>query len=293
MKKPTLSYLFGILCLLLPIVSLSAESTTSANVENVADTPTNVAHLESLFSRMEESTSGEYRKFLSDSIKVVLYDELIKEGSFDTEFPNMPILRCVTASDDKIRLFTWNVEMENGTNGYVCFMQTSDGYLKYFDKVDRPSKPRPQDRIRNRWYGCVYTGIIPQEVKEKTGKRTVYLLFGWACNSVETRYNIVDVIGIDERNRIEFGYDLFKVKNEKKLLRLIFTHDRDSRMVMEYQPQKKRIVMDHLVPIDKKYRNKKKQAMGPDHQTYDALKRSGNKWKLVEDVRVKRLETSE
>lgn len=285
--------LFAVLSFVLPQSSYGQNQNTTETEESaepVLSTSANLSQLTKLFKQMYRVDSDNWRRMYSDTIKIVLYNELMKENSFRTNI-RIPNLNVVKSDDRLVKVYTWKVPHNDGTGGYVCFIQTKDGGLQYYDMTIDPYTPKTKDRFKNRWYGCTYDRVVAFKLKEKHGhkkvKKTVYVLGGEACNNTDTQYKVVDVLTIDDRGRMEFGYPIFKVKGEKKLQRrVIVKYDAkhtDKEMKMRWDNKKHRFIFNHVEPNGKIYNNKE-EAMSPAKKEYDCVQKSGKIWKLKTDV---------
>ncbi|MFW5754904.1 MAG: hypothetical protein ACOCV9_08875, partial [Marinilabiliaceae bacterium] len=81
-----------------------------------------------------------------------------------------------------------------------------------------------------------------------------------------------------------FGAPVFDYQGQRRQ-RLIFEYSNQANMMLRYDDQNERIVMDHLAPRSPRYEGDRSY-YGPDF-SYDALKFEGGKWVLIEDVDVR------
>lgn len=206
------------------------------------------------------------------------------------------ITRAISA-DNKLRVFTWNVPLDDGSNKYFGLVQISDinNYLIPLRSVLPESEISASDKIDiSNWYGALYYKIIIQKAKN----RTLYTLLGWdGYNSVSNR-KIIDILSFDEMGNLYFGLPLFKTADGIKS-RIVFEYAEKANMLLRYDYQairiqtKKRIrkentwmiAMDRLIPADPSLTGIYKYYV-PAGDVYDGFIFKDGYWVLAEDVEV-------
>jgi len=168
----------------------------------------------------------------------------------------------VASDNSKLRIFTWNVPVSNGTNKYFGFIQLTNDSIKVIplrssgsDPVDFESKQlTPQT-----WYGALYYKLIEVNI----GGQTAYTLLGWDGYSTTSNRKLIDVLEIDKAGNIFFGMPVFKtetgiksrvVKEYAEKANMLLRYDYQAIMVKKRNKIKKEetwlIIMDRLVPMD-------------------------------------------
>lgn len=233
---------------------------------------------------------GNLRKAEGDQAKVTankLFKEKIAEVIQHKEaliypFAKMETVGIIDSPDKQMRIINWNVEKDDYSHTYNCFVLHFDKRKKkYFttELIDNsfgmPSHPTEIISSTN-WYGALYYKIIPV----KKGSKTLYTVLGWDHNSTMSQVKLIDVIYFTGKT-LKLGSPIFKEgKTTKK--RVFFEHSKKTSMSLKYESDRDRIIFDHLSPESpsmKKFRS----FYVPD-MSYDAYVLEANKWILVEDV---------
>lgn len=203
----------------------------------------------------------------------------------------------VSSADSKIRLFTWNVPLQNGTNKYFGFLQISQDSTMLFPLIsnDKSIKNLETSQLSvHMWYGAIYYKIIDVKV----GEQTAYTLLGWDGYTQKSNRKMIDILTMDKSRNIAFGMPVFKTVNGIKY-RIIKEYAEKSNMLLRYDYQsiitKKKnrlskerawiIVMDRLVPMDPALKGMPEfNVVSGD--SYDGYVFKNGYWVLVEDVEV-------
>lgn len=203
----------------------------------------------------------------------------------------------VSSADSKIRLFTWNVPLQNGTNKYFGFLQINQDSTMLFPLVsnDKSIKNLETSQLSvQMWYGAIYYKIIDVKV----GEQTAYTLLGWDGYTQKSNRKMIDILTMDKSRNIAFGMPVFKTENGIKY-RIIKEYAEKSNMLLRYDYQsiitKKKnrlskerawiIVMDRLVPMDPALKGMPEfNVVSGD--SYDGYVFKNGYWVLVEDVEV-------
>lgn len=230
------------------------------------------------------------RKAEGDQAKVTankLFKEKIAEVTQQKEALNFPFSKMETVGiidspDKQLRIINWNVEKDDFSHTYNCFVLHFDKRKKkYFatELIDNsfgmPFHPSEIINATN-WYGALYYKIIPV----KKGSKTLYTVLGWDHNSSMSQVKLIDVIYFTGKT-LKLGAPIFKEgKITKK--RVFFEHSKKTSMSLKYESDRERIIFDHLSPESpsmKKFRS----FYVPD-MSYDAYILEDGKWILNEDV---------
>jgi hypothetical protein len=140
---------------------------------------------------------------------------------------------------------------------------------------------------QRKWFGCLYYEII---VSKESGKKE-YTLLGFDMNDRASKKRIIESLSI-AGDKLQFGLPVFTMTDEKDIKkkktkrRVIMEYSSEVQMALKYHPKEKRIVFDHLSPIDNKAEGIR-QYYVPDG-SYDALQLTDSgKWEHVQDVDVR------
>ncbi len=208
---------------------------------------------------------------------------LQKPSSFDYEFEGLNISK-LRSEDDRVRIISWNVPQENGTQKYFGFVQykTESKYkaTRLTDASEGMEMPEKMRLTPDQWYGALYYDII----QTKTKKRTYYTLLGWDGYNYKMSQKIIDVMGFKNSGEPVFGANIFKARS-KTAKRVILRYSSQAKVTLKYEKRKKWIVFDHLAPFKPQYAGVY-EYYGPD-MYHDAFVFKKGKWWLdtIVDVR--------
>ena len=275
MSKKLLSFVF---CLLFFVFC-------QAQVVNFAESE---QRLLELFNQMQAETDDRQRIVWSGKIEHELLLALQDPRSFDYPFEQLTSLGKVYADDRLLRVYTWNVSLNDGRasayGGIVQQKQTRDQpYIVVSLKTPESVGTRPPDDkvlMSNEWYGALYYRVIP--VKQKN--RSYYVLLGWSSNDGITNFKVIEPIMFDSRNRLVLGRNLFRV-DRRQQPRVVFEYGAQNRMTLEYDRRGRRIIFDHLSPSSSQFQGIR-AFYGPDF-SYDAYVLNKDRWQLERNIEVR------
>ncbi|HNQ68205.1 MAG TPA: hypothetical protein PKN32_07495 [Bacteroidales bacterium] len=233
------------------------------------------------FTLIKESTSDKEKQEINTYLISYLREFLLTSQSFNADYDDVKNLSVLKSDDGKLRVYTWNLNFQDGSFKYFGFLQYKDAKgisLSFLD--DKKYKTDISVRLYqtcNEWYGALYYEIITK----KWNSYTYYTLIGWDGADFLINRKIVEVLYFDRRNIPVFGKKLFKL-NRTNTGRLVFEYADRATMILRFNKQKDMIIMDHLAPSDSKYVNMF-QFYGPDF-SYDAFVFRGGKWILQPDI---------
>jgi hypothetical protein len=203
----------------------------------------------------------------------------------------------VTSDDSKLRIFTWNVPLGNGSNKYFGFIQLNFDSLKV---IPLRSVENETDDFENKqltaheWYGAIYYKLI----EVKIGEQKAYTLLGWDGYTPNSNRKLIDIISIDKTDKIVFGMPVFKtdkgirsrvVKEYAEKANMVLRYDYQALMIKKGKKVKKEnawlIVMDRLVPMDPSMKGLQKYYVASG-EIYDGYIFRNGYWTLVEDIDV-------
>lgn len=225
-------------------------------------------------NKEKESKNLLFKEYLLESIKL---DKVI-----DYPFLELKTLGSVKSDDNKIRLFTWNVEQDDHSQKYYCYILRLDSKKKKYvtsELIDNsfmiPARPDGILEAKD-WYGALYYKVI----NISKGNKEMYTLLGYDMNTTMSSIKLIDVLTFSG-NIPRLGAPIFKMK-EGVLKRVFYEHSEKAIMSLKYEEQYKRIIFDHLSPEDPSM-NGFYSYYVPDF-IYDAFVFQKDKWIFVEDV---------
>ena len=240
------------------------------------------------------SQSETERDSLNPLIQRDLRTLLSREDGLAFGMDDLPISH-VDAPDGRFRLVTWNLPRTDGTHRYEGFLLVKQGsrnvLFELSDQTPSISSPELAELGTNRWYGALYYGVIPV----KKGSKTWYTLLGWkGYSNAETR-KVIDVLSF-RGGKPRFGAAIFAPNDPQapkgRLMahRVIHGFFFQARMMLQYDPDGKRIVLDHLSPLRPDLAGTN-ALMGPD-LSYDAYVWEKGQWRFQRDIDARDLRPS-
>lgn len=214
-------------------------------------------------------------KKFSDGLKHVL--DMNKSNEF--VFDSLKKYKVMIESPDKqLRVFTWDMEFEDGTHTYYGFIQAYNKKSKKFevyplnDKSGVIKDPENANLDNTKWFGAYYYQII--QMKKKKNK--YYVLLGWNGNNRITNKRLIDVLYFNEKGFPKFGDAIFTAEDGKIKKRIIFEYQAGIFMSLRYDEEKQAILFDHLSPANPNLEGQF-QFYGPDF-TYGMMEFKDRKW---------------
>lgn len=197
---------------------------------------------------LREAKNPEDLSRLNSELKVELEKTFELEGVMDYPFDRLKTMGTIKSEDNLVRLFNWNIENQDFTHEYFCYVLHNNVKKKKIEvtelvdnSVMLPARPDETLTAEN-WYGALYYAIIP---KKRKGKM-YYTLLGWDGNTASSNIKLMDVLYFTG-SKPKLGYGLFK-NEEGTHKRLFFEHKEQAVMTMRYEAQRDLIVYDHLSP---------------------------------------------
>lgn len=207
--------------------------------------------------------------------------------SFQYPFDSLQTISIENAPDNSFRIFTWEIQKDdNYFRQYGAIqMNTKDGKLKLFplfDFSDFTEKPYDSIRSNKQWIGALYYKILKNEYKGKS----YYTLLGLDDNDFLTTKKWIDILTFNAKGEPQFGAPIFQyqydtIKVEPPVDRFLFEYKKDAKARLNYDPELKAIVFDHLVSDNNK--PWQKTTLIPSG-VYEAFKWENGKWVHVKDI---------
>lgn len=238
------------------------------------------------FFELKNEKDDSIKDQINDKIYELFEKALKYELSFDYDFDSLKYVFKSRSSDNKLRIYNWNVPYNNGKFKYHGILQyyskEKRGYkiFKLNDMSDGMVNPQKQKLTHNNWFGALYYQIIYTKYKRKR----YYTLLGWDGNDDYTTRKVIDVLYFDKNDEPVFGLPVFKMLRGRNH-RVIFEYSNQTTMLLRYDDKKKIIVFDLLVPAKPLYEGKF-QFYGPEG-TYDGMTFEKGKWIYQQSVDVR------
>ena len=213
---------------------------------------------------------------------------LAKDAKAEFVFDSLKKYRVMLESPDKqVRIFTWDVQADDGTHTFYGFIHAYNRKSKKFEVYELKDKSEgmrdPENALldNSKWFGAYYYQIA--EIKYKKKKK--YVLLGWDGNNRMSNKRLIDVLYFDSKGFPKFGDGIFPKENGKIVKRDIFEYKAGVFMSLRYDEEKKVIIFDHLSPSDPNLEGQY-EFYGPDF-SYDMLEFKDGKWQYVKNVDAK------
>ncbi|MEE9439045.1 MAG: hypothetical protein V3V14_08605 [Saprospiraceae bacterium] len=176
----------------------------------------------------------------------VLFSEWINSPSFNEEdLNNIQWLSVKSPKDATFKLITWQLEKEKGNFEYFGYILKGNNIIQLLNtKVAEDLEYEVFSE--NEWLGALYYNILEVD----NDGAVYYILFGYDGHTVAEHRKIADVLYF-EGNSPVFGKDIFKESKEGKrdviINRLILDYSSDANISLNYNPDLKMIIFDHLI----------------------------------------------
>ncbi|MCE3295020.1 MAG: hypothetical protein K0R65_734 [Crocinitomicaceae bacterium] len=237
--------------------------------------------LKTYLNALRASKTPEEKNKNNEIFKSYLLETIQIDGAFSYPFSELKTLGSIKSPDNAFRLFNWNIEQEDRSNKYFCYILRFDEKKKEWKTIELMDNSahmlQRSDEIldEKNWYGALYYKIIPIEKSNKT----LYTILGWDGNPA-TNAKMVDVLSFSG-NKVKLGSPIFKM-NDGLHKRLYFEHSKKAFMSLNFDEARQRIVYDHLSPETPNLVGFYEYYV-PDF-SYDELYFKNNKWVVQEDV---------
>ena len=219
-----------------------------------------------------------------DEIKISLTEIIRHKLSFQNRLDSLKRIGKIYSTDNKLRIFSWNIPLLNGTHEYsaiiqfnpdkdsICRLVPLTDISRTYSGILYDAKFTPKN-----WFGALYYEILPV----KTNKGIVYTLLGLHFNDLFTTKKIIESMSISENGSVTFGVPIFSYNNHIQR-RVVFEYGINIIMNLKYDEYLNMIIFDHLAPSSPLYTNNFK-FYGPDF-TFDGLKFENEKWTYYPNI---------
>lgn len=180
-------------------------------------------------------------------------------NSYYYPFDTIKSISVLDAPDNKFRIITWNLALNNETYRNYGVIQLNPEYLKtikdttnlrsYYPLIDKSDKIKNvlDTTVTNEfWIGALYYKMEAVTYK----KQTYYTLLGWDGNTVLSNKKVVESMYF-ENNTPYFGAPIFDLKDaryKKPLKRMVFEFNNQATMALRFEAQKQILVQENVAP---------------------------------------------
>ncbi|MGQ1890487.1 hypothetical protein ACT29H_08585 [Thermophagus sp. OGC60D27] len=222
---------------------------------------------------------------VSEKLQQRLSMVLSQPQMFLDDFAGFSGLSTLLLPKEGVKIVTWNIEKLEGGHHFFGLLAVKDEakniqVYQLNDKYTEINRAQFSTLRYPDWFGAVYYQIIPVRIK----KQTFFTLLGYNGNDAFSKIRIVDVFYIARQGIPVFGAPIFNVGGRVKK-RLIFEYSNDANMMLRYDGREKKIVLDHLSPMDPVYEGDRSYYV-PD-LSYDALEYKNDQWRYLDNIELR------
>jgi len=255
------------------------------------------------FLRVKEDSLQQIARFMIldtlESIRFISYKDFVPtflralkvKNSFYYPFDSVLGISKLYAPDSSFRIITWYMEVDDYRGYQKGFIQhnTKDGSLKLnvlFDNSEWADKVHSKVCRDTNWIGAVYYNIIKTQYQGKN----YYTLFGIDREGARSQKKWIEVLSFDENKKPIFGGGFsFREDSIPKPTQSRFSieYKKDARTYVNYEPELKMILVDHLISEDEEPNSP--WSLIPDGD-YEGFKWQNGQWVHIDKVFTYKLE---
>jgi hypothetical protein len=215
--------------------------------------------LSDMGQRMILIKDEEERLLSARNFLITLSRTLRIKNSYFFPFDSVKSMSKLYSPDNRFRLITWNVALNNGLFHYYGVIQMNPDYTKtikdtvnlrsFYPLIDRSAQIKNAIDTtvgQDFWYGAAYYQIH----KTTNKKQTYYTIIGWNGATIMTNKKVVDVLYF-EKNKPKFGAPIFEMNEaryKKPLKRLVYEYSNAGTMTLRISKKKNYLVVENIVP---------------------------------------------
>lgn len=266
-----MKYIIALISLIPLVISAQGGSIAASEVE-----------LSAILENLRAAKTNSDKELQNNEFRAKLEKVVSNEESLSYPFSKLSSVGVIDSPDKKMRIINWNVEQEDYSHKYYCYVlwrdeKSNDYHFQELKDISFGLTMQPSETITaDQWYGALYYKIIPQNRRNKT----IYTVLGWDHFTEMSTAKLIDVIYFVGDN-VKLGMPIFKSGSVIKR-RMFFEHSEKTSMYLNYETDRERIMMDHLSPESPSMANFREFYV-PD-LSYDAMEFDGKRWNLIEDV---------
>lgn len=196
------------------------------------------AQIDSVAVRLERIKACE-----DDSLRLIYADgipELLKNTMFGScrVTKSVKFLGYKYCTNADVELFSWTVPLSTGLAYYNWFRFKEDGRVYLL---------RTLPDVKDEMPPYLFYDLLAF----KSDGREYFVLLGWA-QTPNSNQKAVWIARFDNGGKVHFKSRLLR-KGKSRSASLTFEYAKEGSMMLKHDKKGKRIVFDHLVPVDKKY----------------------------------------
>lgn len=240
-----------------------------------------------MISRQTFDAPSNTERFASNAAFIrTLVNALKTPYSYQYGFDSLKNISILKSPDQKFRVFTWYVPLDDGTYRFFGSIQmaTTDGKLKLFPLIDQTEQLKDAHAVtgNKEWFGARYYEVLPLV---QAGKPASYILIGWKGNNSKTSKKVIDILSFEKDGPL-FGKAVFDgPKGTKPGNRIIFEYNRGNSMTLTTDKTVNMIVFDHLAPMAPEMEGNFEYYASD--LSFDAYKIVNGRLRLIENIELK------
>ena len=213
------------------------------------------------------------------------FREMLKQKeSYRHPFDRLRTISKLMAPDEKFRIYTWTLPLENGEHEFYGFIQIPEEdefrVVELNDGYRTMENPQFSLGSADNWYGALYYEIRKESYKGDD----YYTLLGWNGKDRFSNQKLVEILHFDIADRPRFGKAIIHVDANPRT-RFILEYAEDAGMSLRWDKGNKMYVFDHLVPRDGAQPGM--YAFYVPDFSYDGLKFEKGTFQLKENIEAK------
>lgn len=292
-KKAVIPIL-AIFALLISAIAVSAQTVTPADKKILRIKEDSLQQI-ARFMVLDSMVEGRYLAY-KDFVPTLIRALKVK-NSFYYPFDSVLGISKLYAPDSTFRIITWYLEKDdyNGAQKGIIQKRTNDGSLKLFwlfDNSDWTENLNNTICYDTTWIGAVYYNIIKTQYQGKN----YYTLFGIDRAGVRTTRKWIEVLTFNQKQEPVFGGPFFSFKEDTvsrpQQARFHIEYKKDARTLVNYEPDLKVILFDHLISEEDDPKYQFPWTYVPDGD-YEGFKWQNGQWVHIDKVFTFKLQDGE
>ncbi len=244
--------------------------------------------IRSVIAKMMLAKNDSERFELNNLVDKMFGEVLKDENTFSYPFEKVKNISRLGSEDGMVKLYNWNLPLENGEYRYYAYIQHFDKkhHIELYrleDKSETIKNPEFIQLSENNWYGALYYKLLTKS----SGKTIYYTLLGWDGNNNFTNKKIVETFFFQGKKLI-LGPPIYKMEQKIQNL-LIFEFGEQVKMMLRNDEKLDMIVFDHLAPSQKKFEGQY-MYYGPD-MSQDGIQFKNGFWEYKANLDLRNVDT--
>lgn len=239
-----------------------------------------------IFDTIFSLNPGDERDSLNDFLLDSFSEILQNTDALYYPWKNLNKIGNLVSEDERLRIFTWHLTLDDGGYKYYGFLLFNRGINKkgkedivVYNLNDNSENLKNAEMLslsNDNWYGALYYKIVTFSFR----KENYYVLMGYDFHDRFSQKKIIEVLrfGDDGIAHFEGKFDL----DFQQFKRIIFEYSDDVAMSVNYNENLEMIVYDHLSPFQPIFSGVYR-FYGPDG-SYDGLQFNKSIFHLKKDI---------